>query len=349
MSSISISISTQFQVQTLILFSLADVILGSSSAAHDLTLGGLLAPPARFGDNNAQQCISRSQEHTLRRRPSKYKPSPYLVSKLREYEQRHRRCAHLAQHFSPGAELNNSRRSLPEWTSLEDNCQFVVWIANSGLGNRIVTLVSSFVYAILTDRVLLVEHGTNIDKLFCEPFPETSWGLPEEIPSEWVQSLDQNSTRRFGHLIANNTSDGAKSAPPKHGDYALLYLMHNYDENDRRFFCPRSQTYLREFPWLFVLSDQYFVPALHFVPSFSAELDKLFPERETVFHHMSRYLLRPSNPVWGLIRRFYKTYLAGAQQQVGLQVRILDSNVSVPFVSDQVKINQTCAIYVSRQ
>jgi xyloglucan fucosyltransferase len=36
-------------------------------------------------------CISRSQSHFYHK-PSPHKPSPYLISKLRKYEELHRKC-----------------------------------------------------------------------------------------------------------------------------------------------------------------------------------------------------------------------------------------------------------------
>ncbi|KAI9084496.1 hypothetical protein K1719_033484 [Acacia pycnantha] len=41
--------------------------------------------------------------------------------------------------------------------------------------SRMITLAASFLYAILTDRVLLVRFGSDMVGLFCEPFPNSSW------------------------------------------------------------------------------------------------------------------------------------------------------------------------------
>lgn len=196
----------------------------------------------------------------------------------------------------------------------------MVWTGMSvGLGNRIMTLVSAFVYALLTDRVLLTQRTVDNDELFCEPFPGTSWLLPEAFPDEWMTELNSSSSCRFGTLIRNGTFTSS------HDGYAYLNLMHDYDTNDKRFFCPRSQAYLTNFPWLFLRSNQYFLPGLHFVPEFQEELDKLFPDRESVFHHIVRYLLHPSDSVWKRISSFYDSKLARSQHKVGLQIRIFGS------------------------
>jgi xyloglucan fucosyltransferase len=287
----------------------------------DETLGGLLLPPMVFEDN---KCISRSQEYySFRRRTSPYKPSPDLISKLRDYERRHRKCAPQAKNFS----LSNNATE-------QDfgGCQFIVWIPTAGLGNRVMTLTSAFVYALLTDRVLLIDRSGDPDELFCEPFPGTSWLVPETFPNEWMKALETNSSCRFGSLIQNGNLTSS------HNGYAYVNIMHDYDYNDKRFFCAQCQASLsRSFPWLFLLSNQYFVPGLHFVPEFRAELDKLFPERETVFHHIVRYLIHPSNSVWSLISSFYNTNLASAQLQVGIQIRVyFKRNITLATYSDLV-------------
>ena len=277
--------------------------------------------------------MSRSQEYSLRRRTSPYKPSQELISTIREYERRHRRCAQEARNFSPSN--NATEQDFGE-------CRFFVWIAAAGLGNRVMTLASAFVYALLTDRVLLIEGNTTTDELFCEPFPGTSWLLPETFPNQWMRTLGANSSVRFGALTKNGT------LPSPHNGYAYINLMHDYDSDDKKFFCAHCQTSLSRFPWLFVRSNQYFVPALHFVPAFHAKLDKLFPERETVFHHIARYLLHPSDSVWSLISRFYKENLAGAQRKVGLQIRYLPKpGITLDTISDLVSSTSTSTKFSS--
>jgi xyloglucan fucosyltransferase len=293
----------------------------------DTTLGGLLpALELYVGD---RKCNSRTQEYWLRH-ASKYQPSVYLIAKLRGYEQRHRKCAEMAKRFRPGA--------APE--ELGD-CRFAVWIVNNnGLGNRIISLVSSFVYALVTNRVLLLAPGNQVDKLLCEPFPATSWLLPEHITFDWESITHPNSSGRFGSLVQNGYVTKSEDG------HVFANLFHSYNQNDSRFFCEFSQDYLEGTPWLFLMSDLYFAPALHFVPRFHAELDKMFPERETLFHHVSRYLLHPSDSVWDIIMPFYNAYLLNAQRKVGLQVRILNpSNVTIPLETKQVHSFHLCCFF----
>jgi len=57
-----------------------------------------------------------------------------------------------------------------------------VLVSYRGLENRILTATSAFLYAVLTDRVLLLDGNTSLGDIFCEPFPGTSWLLPQHFP-----------------------------------------------------------------------------------------------------------------------------------------------------------------------
>ncbi|KAJ6694836.1 2-ALPHA-L-FUCOSYLTRANSFERASE putative-RELATED [Salix koriyanagi] len=245
---------------------------GTESMAVDKFLGGLLA--TGFDE---ESCISRYQA-ALYRKTSSHKPSAYLVSKLRKYEELHKRC---------GPDTESYIRTLKKLSSSHNNgttdCNYIVWTPSNGLGNRIISMASSFLYAVLTNRVLLVDHGTDMAGIFCEPFPDTSWLLPMDFPSH--RSILQLATRKCSQL----------RAPAKDEQHGHLNRVTG-------------------------ASDQYFVPYLFLLPSFQQELGKLFPDKEAVFHHLVRYLFHPSNQAWGLITRFYQAYLASADQKIGLQM-----------------------------
>jgi xyloglucan fucosyltransferase len=84
------------------------------------------------------------------------------------------------------------------------------------------------------------------------------------------------------------------------------------------------------FNWMVVKSDMYFATALFQMPAYERELAQLFPEKEVVFHHISRYLFNPSNDVWAIVLKFYEAYLSRADERVGLQVRLFPE-APVPF------------------
>ncbi|XP_021910150.1 fucosyltransferase 2-like [Carica papaya] len=287
-----------------------------SSSQHlnvsiDKLLDGLLA--AGFDEDS---CLSRYQS-ILYRKISPRKPSQYLLSKLRKYEDLHKRCGPSTRSYYRATKLLESSQNIGS-----ADCKYVVWMSYSGLGNRIITIASAFLYALLTDRVLLVEGGEQISGLFCEPFLDTSWLLPSNFPIiSQFSSFDQNSARCYGKMLKKNMINASiKSLPP----YIYLHLAHNYDDYDKMFFCDRDQAFIGKVPWLIMKTNNYFVPSLFLLPSFENELQKLFPDKSTVFHHLGRYLFHPTNHVWGLVKRYYQAYLARADERIGIQVRVFD-------------------------
>ncbi|KAJ8754304.1 hypothetical protein K2173_002755 [Erythroxylum novogranatense] len=275
-------------------------------------LGGLLAP-----GNDEGSCISRHQTY-MYRKSSPHLPSKYLISKLRQYEDRHRRCGPFTEAYNRSIRGLNSS---PLDAISNTDCKYVVWVGSGGLGNMIISMASLFNYALLTNRVLLVKHGDDVANLFCEPFPNTSWLLPEDFPLN--KQFDMFDIKKFD----GNSSVSVKDLP------SFLYINLVYEDGVEPyylFFRDETQTYLQGFPWLALKSDQYHVPAQFMMKSLEPELNRFFPDKASLFHHLSRYLFHPSNRAWGLISRFYQAYMERADQRIGIQVRIFGTKQS-PF------------------
>nr|XP_043614663.1 galactoside 2-alpha-L-fucosyltransferase-like [Erigeron canadensis] len=298
--------------------------LHSSGFEHDdKLLNGLLS--SLFDEDS---CLSRYQVASYRKE-SPLKPSPYLISRLRRYEVLHKRCGPYTESYNRTvAKLRSGE------LTKDDDCNYLVWVSFSGLGNRILTLGSAFLYALLTDRVLLVDRGVDLDDLFCEPFPEASWLLPLDFPIiDQFKSLNQKSPECFGNMLKTSNNSSSSSSSP----YVYLHLVHDYDDHDKLFFCDQDQSFLQNVPWVIMKSDNYFIPSLFLMPSFEQELHNLFPNKETVFHFLGRYLFFPTNPIWGLISRYYNSYLAQADERIGIQVRVFDTRVGpFQYVLDQI-------------
>ncbi|GAU16946.1 hypothetical protein TSUD_37040 [Trifolium subterraneum] len=201
------------------------------------------------------------------------------------------------------------------------SCKYIVWTAANGLGNRMVSMASIFLYAILTDRVLLVEFRDDMVGLFCEPFPNSSWILPKDFPFS-----DNRKVEIYESMLKKDKENTSKKLllPSTIGVRLNMYQH----EHEFFFSCDHNQHLLHKVPLLIITSDQYFVPALFMVPSFNQELNKMFPNKDTVFHHLGRYLFLPSNDVWGPIKRFYRAYLARADEKIGIQIRVFHPNLT---------------------
>ncbi|XP_024528795.1 galactoside 2-alpha-L-fucosyltransferase-like [Selaginella moellendorffii] len=150
-------------------------------------------------------------------------------------------------------------------------------------------------------------------QLFCEPFPTSSWFLSTDFP-----------IYLFNHAKHRLQFDNCKGDLKVQG-YGLIEIIDSFDGLGDKFFCEHEQQMLSEkIPWLAIVVNLYFIPSLYNVPSFKLELDMLFPEQETVFHHLGRYLFHPSNQVWSRTVRIYEDYIANASKVVGIQMRLLE-------------------------
>jgi len=246
-----------------------------------------------------------------------YAASPYLQRKLRAYEARHRRCAPGTPLYAKSVEQLRSGRSADGM-----ECTYVVWLPFDGLGNRILSMVSGFLYALLTDRVLLAALPPDSADLFCEPFPGATWRLPaEDFPVANLfgvgQDMEQSYTRLVGGKVAGTATNATAAVTPSY-----VYLSLGWKLRDKIFFCGEHQRVLRKVNWLLLYSDLYFAPSLCEVAEFQDELGRLFPEKESMHHLLSRYLLHPANPVWSLVISYYRSYLALATRRIGVQIRM---------------------------
>ncbi|XP_006660700.1 galactoside 2-alpha-L-fucosyltransferase-like [Oryza brachyantha] len=284
-----------------------------SPASWDRLLGGLLSP-----DIGESACPSRYQS-SLHRKPSPHSPSPYLVSRLRKYEALHRKCG-------PGTLFY--KKSLMQLTSAYSmglvECNYLVWTPCSGshLGDRMLSMASAFLYALLTHRVFVVHVTDDMAGLFCEPFPAASWELPQGFHVHNLTQLRRGSEHSYANLLQAKkikTDDPAGVRSESLPSYAYVHLEHDYQQPDQLFFCDDDQTVLSKVNWLILRSDLYFTPGLFLVPQFENELRWMFPARDTVFHHIGRYLFHPSNKVWELITRYHTSYMAKFEEKIGIQ------------------------------
>ncbi|CAL5091853.1 unnamed protein product [Urochloa decumbens] len=299
---------------------------GNNNNADEL-LDGLLAPGM-----DRRSCRSR---HELFRyfKHFPYAPSPYLLSKLRAYESLHRRCAPGTPLYADAiSRLRSGLGGASAAAAGEESCRYIVWLPFDGLGNRMLSMASGFLYALLTGRVFLVAVPPDSAGLFCEPFPNTTWLLPvEDFPVANFFGLGPRPDHSLTRLLAKNKISvaGADGDLPAASNAtattvpAYVYLSLGWQKTDLRpFFCGENQRALAKVSWLLLYSDLYFAPSLYKIAGFHGELRRMFPEREATAHLLLRYLLHPGNAVWGLVTRYYGAYLAPANRRVGVQIRM---------------------------
>ncbi|XP_062178642.1 galactoside 2-alpha-L-fucosyltransferase-like [Phragmites australis] len=302
--------------------------LDRRTTRYDRLLGGLLNDGFDF-----ESCHSRYQSAMYRRNAGR-RPSSYLISKLRRHEALQRRCGPGTAVYSNALEQLKFGKSvaLPE-------CRYIVSISYRGLGNRILAAASAFLYAVLTDRVLLIDPSNEMGQLFCEPFPNTTWLLPPGFPLTDYTNFSIDTAESYGNMLKNKvigTTAAADVSPAQVPAFAYVHLDHDASIHDKCFYWDEDQGLLRHIQWLVMRTDQYIVPGLFLAHAFQEELDLLFPEPDTVFHHLGRYLFHPNNHVWGLVTRYYDAYLAAAQHRVGIQVRVFGAQPNSPELLEQI-------------
>ena len=195
-------------------------------------------------------------------------------------------------------------------------CKFIIPSCPAGLGNNFVSLLSVFVYALLTDRVLLL-FWSNMRNGLCSPFPASDWNLIWYLDQP-VREL-QFSAPRLPQLMEMQKNGSFKGV-----QHAWLWQSWDWAQEDEAFFCTEGQEVLANVTWLILHSEQYAVPAYFQMPSFQSSMEAWFPNR-VVFGQLVPYLLHPNNLMWERITRTYAAYHAHADRRVGIQVSIQSS------------------------
>ncbi|CAL5210514.1 unnamed protein product [Lathyrus oleraceus] len=280
--------------------------LTSSTNNKEKFLEGLL--PSGIDEPS---CMSRHQSH-LFRKVSPHKPSSYLISKLRNYEEIHRSCGPNSKAYHKSMEEILQSKSIKSDSAM---CRYLIWTPANGLGNQMISMAATFLYALITDRVMLVRFGKDKQGLFCEPFFNSTWLLPENSPfwsGNQVETYESLTEKEKGNNDSNLEFPSA----------LFLNLQYQQNYHEKFFHCDDKQALLNKVPLMILQSDQYFVPSLFMTPLFNKELEKMFLEKDAVFHHLGRYLFHPSNSAWRLITNFYQEHLAKADEKIGLQIRV---------------------------
>ncbi|KAF0887537.1 hypothetical protein E2562_002266 [Oryza meyeriana var. granulata] len=302
----------------------------SQESKKDVLMGGLLVPGF-----DERICISRYNSAMYRKNAAR-SPCPHLIKRLREQEALQRRCGPDTAAYRRAAERIESRRNGTDGAAADANddgaCKYLVLVPYRGLGNRMLAMVSAFLYAMLSGRALLVDRGESLGDLFCEPFPETSWLLPREFPIKNLEGLTGEVPDSYRNLVQNERLVTSASDLP----YVFVDLDHACTYHDKLFYCDDDRHFLHRAPWLLMRTDGYFVPALFLNPAYQDELDRLFPRKDLVFYLLAHYLLHPTNKVWGLTTRFYNSYLKDSDERLGIQVRVFDGDSPFKHILDQI-------------
>ncbi|KAH7422343.1 hypothetical protein KP509_12G004400 [Ceratopteris richardii] len=284
-------------------------------------------------------CQSQFQQHCFRKNAGpETLPPPKFLALLRDYELRHARCTN---------DLKLTEMALAG--DVQDGCKYLVWKEMDGMGNQLLSLVCAFLYSLLTNRTMLISRESKIERYLCNPFPYSSWLLPDDFPEQKLRSsaLRVHTYLRSTLDIVKSKFAGNNTIPPSNMSsfiadapkwlHALIVCCD--ERRDHQFFCPTSQKLFSGTNWFFYLSHEYTLPGLYFIPDFRDKLNDWFPHRDG-FMHTSRYLLNPHNYLWKQISDFYQQHLDAVPRQIGIQVRSWRGDYK-PSISRQVS---RCAV-----
>ncbi|CAK9867831.1 unnamed protein product [Sphagnum jensenii] len=266
-------------------------------------------------------CRSRSELpglYSRRKFVRDVEPNVQWQRVLQEYEKLHRACI---QKVGPG--------NLSEYFLTRSNtsgCKFAVGAIppGAGLGNKVLSMASEFMYAVLTQRVFVVPTATEVPSIMCEPFEGSSWVVdPIGLFTPWQSHMKLWNTSQELYEEIDRARSGGES------DDVLESWIYGVQTADppsytchpgNRFFCDTEQAYLSQIPWLYFDGCIYFLPKLFSIPMYRMVLEELFPDRMALTHVL-RAVMLPSDEVWSRIQQADHVFLKNADHRFGIQVR----------------------------
>jgi xyloglucan fucosyltransferase len=270
-------------------------------------------------------CISREKlplRYAVRKFEKHVDASPAWDAVLHEYEILHQTCTTKVQDIS----LYFLERN----TSIA-GCNYLVCdaVVPSGLGNKILITASCLVYAVLTQRVLLLPSTNTLADVVCEPFEGSSWKVNEgsigfPVPSDfWLsteQFLSEVDSSVGSHKGAIKDQATAVHATDVTVGGEWRFQPHN------RFFCSTEQKFLRNVTWVHLVGNQHFLPKLFVIPSFRTTLESLFPSR-MVLTDVIRHSMLPVDSVWQRVDQVHEMQPDRADQHLGVQIHYTEGHL----------------------
>ncbi|CAM6127782.1 unnamed protein product [Calypogeia fissa] len=342
------SLKTPPKVQELL-----DKLRETSRLAADGHDDYILTAKERNAWHKQNPCQSRSElppMYAVRKYVKDISSNPMWDEVFEEYTNLHRICmkrvGNLSQHFR---NKSNVTAQLP-------GCKFLLAEGMDGLGSKLLVTVSALLYAIVTQRVLLVPSRMTFGTILCEPFVGSSWFLDAKTFPLPVAPKPGAQRRRRNH---RNTWEEATffrqklqhrlqvldgQAARQRGNYSDLqsgtlrpplvdtivvsatWPLHP-SAPEKWFYCHTEQTFLCEVPWMYQSGSLYYIPDLFGSAPFGPTLQALFADR-MVITHLLRSALLPSDDVWTRFKQLNHVHFQNVDRRVGIQLRFFDDSHS---------------------
>ncbi|CAI5462808.1 unnamed protein product [Closterium sp. Yama58-4] len=267
--------------------------------------------------------------------------SETLKRKLRAYHEYRRDCDAKENITSLKSKLRGANAT---------QCKYLLWhfSPGDGQGNQYISLVSAFVYALLTNRVFLLLTERGPGKLMCQPFEGAPWFVFSDVKGElWdAEVLHIKLAYPYFQERVKAMQNGTSDTMPL-PNVANINLQHNM-ANTSIFFCESEQQWLARVPSLLLRSNQYFLPALLYHPSFRRHIRDLFPSGR-IFQTVSQLIMFPNNRLWAAITDNIHHRVAPAAARVGLQLRQSSEGIIAQAAECIVQVMQGDVVAAARR
>lgn len=255
--------------------------------------------PKKYSFEDHPAVKQAAKKVTCRHRWTKYleqqepKPGTELHSLLKRYERLHDK--HLR-------DLSLEEAMTVSLNSRANKVRYLVWIPDEsgGLSGQLMSLISSFLLALLTDRVLLVDFPLEIEHVLCDPFPNSSWLLRQELKETLMANIPKA-------LHAVRQRQPVRSA--------LLKLERGNIQDDKHLLSCHGtmKAVFGHIQWLVVQADYSFIETLQSNKQHQHQLSELFTNPHSVFSQLNRYLIHPSNFLWEKITSQYHVHFSDVE------------------------------------
>ncbi len=173
---------------------------------------------------------------------------------------------------------------------------FILDLSAGGLGNKLMALMSAFLYALLTDRILLFSSlHFDVNNLLCQPFHESDWITPSEFKWLSVYPFNNNgSVPKIAHVRSEHMYQLLTSldVSTRYNDSQIMYQSVGFE---------------------------YTIPSMFLNPVLLPQLNSWFPNRN-VATVLTRYLIHPRDDVWSDIIDTWSTRKV-SDLTIGIQIR----------------------------
>ncbi len=184
-------------------------------------------------------------------------------------------------------------------TSRVNRIRYLVWMPSEhgGKAGQMLSLVSAFLFALLTDRVLLVDFPEEIEHVLCEPFPNSSWLLPAYIKTKLTMDLP-----KAIHAV--------RQRQPLRKAYLTLERGNMMDDKHLLSCHGTLKNVFNHIQWLVIRADYDYIQTIASNRAHEHQLSQLFHQKDAIYAVLHRSLLHPSNFLWERITLQYHKYFS---------------------------------------